>query len=465
MIQFTKTDHFEKQVGNLRAGAAAISEKQPFAPADFSIPAAQSAQTYNDALLRWRDQNFSLWNRLVPTQNDEDMIIAYEGEALRRGNYQAAVSAVSPAFLTGTRRTYESSVYLGGMERAVPSLAAAEREKISRLSRQINEKSLDFLRESHVFEFLAVRGYTNYIDDGMALVHSIDPAVLTPELTPGILEGLIDLRQYGLREENPFERLVDQSCFVISEGIRKVGAGQALTGTGTADLILVFQEGAADIEFNLRLGKALLVWAEVSGNEDWSALGRSIILSCLSLEDSLGMVPSALVMNGEEAGEPAGNSAPRISSARLYRILRAGEYYPRAVGISGGTPGILAWTAAPEIFADQEGGVLDIAVTFPVGEAHHIMIRGVRPFAKIQLYGVDYRTDAQFERYDSSGWVYQAQEQILVLKMKHRTAVEHIRIFYRAERAISSESPPETALNIPVEPQGTPGEASGGNER
>jgi hypothetical protein len=218
---------------------------------------------------------------------------------------------------------------------------------------------------------------------------------------------------------------VDQACLVIPDGIRRVAAAAA----GAADLILVFQGDTADIEFNLRLGKALLVWAEALGNEDWSSLGRSIILSCLSLEDDLGTVPSALIVNeGEAAGE--GGVVPRISSARLYRILQPGEYYPRAAMIVSSINGLWAWTAAPAISAAREDSVLDIAVTFPVGEAHYLMIRGVSPFTAIQIYGTDWRTDPDFERYDSSGWRYEAQDQILVLKMKHRTAVEHIRIFY-----------------------------------
>jgi hypothetical protein len=59
-----------------------------------------------------------------------------------------------------------------------------------------------------------------------------------------------------------------------------------------------------------------------------------------------------------------------------------------------------------------------------------MLIRGLRPFVKIQLYGIDYRTDPQFERYDSSGWSFSSSEQTLLLKLKHRSQVEHIRVFY-----------------------------------
>lgn len=470
----------------LRAGGAsiayrAIPEKRAFSPTDFIIPAARTAQAYNEALIRWRDQNFSLWNRVVPFQNDEDMVIAYEGEAVRRGNYKAALAAVPPAFLGGAQRSYESSVYLGGMDMAARTFAAAEREKISRLSRQINEKSLDFLREANVFEFFAIRGYTNFMDGGSALIHAIDPASLALELTAGILEGVVDLWRRRPRGDNPFERLVDQSCFIISEGIRRCavpqapagssrqGAEQAVPGIPGTDMILVFRDGAADIEFNLRLGKALLAWAEASGQEDWIALGRSLILSCLSLEDSFGMIPAGMHIN--EAGELAEGGLARINSARFYRILQPGEYYPRVADIVPGQNGIWAWTAVSAISATQNDNILDIAVTFPVGEAHHMIIRGIRPFAKLQLYGIDFRTDPQFERYDSSGWVYQPQEQILVLKMKHRTAVEHIRIFTREEQAavpervITPEPPRGTSPGVPAAPPAVPGEASGGEAR
>jgi hypothetical protein len=157
-------------------------------------------------------------------------------------------------------------------------------------------------------------------------------------------------------------------------------------------------------------------------------VGRSIVLSVLSLTGGDGTLPASLAVSGE--GIISENAGPRVTAARLYRILRPGEYYPRAAGIGAGVNGIWAWTAASAVSASQENNVLDISVGFPAGETHYMMIRGVRPFAKIQLYGIDYRTDPQFERYDSSGWVYSAGEQILILKMKHRAVSEHIRIFY-----------------------------------
>jgi hypothetical protein len=408
----------------LKPGGPPISyrvspDKKTFSPEDFIIAQALTKNSYNEAFSRWRDQSFSLWNRIISGQNDEDMVVSYGGEALRRGNYKAAVSAVPQAFLDGPARTFESSVYLGNMTAALESFTTIERERISRLSRLINEKSHDFIREPHVFEYLGFRGYGNFIDDGVELIRSIDPATLALEFTPGIFEGYPEIKQFRPHGDNPFERLIDQACFVVSENIRK---------SADETQVFIFRNGNADIEFNLRLGKALLTWAEDAGNNSWAAVGRSIVLSVLSLSDGSGTGPAGLSLSEDGSiGELQGS---RVSSARLYRILAPGEYSPRAAGIGSAVNGIWTWTAASSVTAAQENNVLDIAVNFPQGETHYMMIRGVRPFTTLQLYNIDYRTDPQFERYDSSGWVYSSQNQILVLKMKHRSQTEHVKIFY-----------------------------------
>jgi hypothetical protein len=417
----------ERRVLLLKAGSAGLTyglvpEQKSFNPQDFIIPEAQTRRGYEEALARWTDQNFSLWNRTVSSRNDEDLVIAFSGEAISRGVYKAAVSAVAPEFLNSGQRSYESSVYLGGLGDAYHSLAVSDREKLSRLSRLINEKSLDFIKEPHVFEYFALRGHGNFIDDGAELIRSIDPKTLPVDLTAGILEGYADWKQYRPYMENPFERLMDQACFVISESLR------IASGPG-GDRVLVFFGTQGDAEFNMRLGRALLNWAEASGGASWAGIARSLILSVLSLGDSSGTVKAGLLISGE--GDITVNSAPsRLTSARLYRILSPGEYFPHALSIGASVNSIWTWTAAPAVSASQENNVLDISVSFPAGETHYMILRGIRAFTKIQLYNMDFRTDPQFERYDSSGWAYAAEEQTLLLKMKHRATVEHVRIFY-----------------------------------
>ena len=402
------------EAGGRPVSYRAIPDGKALSPSDFILPQAENAASYAEALKQWRDDNYSLWSRIVSSDNNEDVIMAMIGEAFSRGNYGAAVAAVPQAFLRSETRSFESSAYLGNLVEANRTLSVIEREKYSRLSRLINEKSYGFLLEPGVFEYLTVRGHNNLINAAFDLVDTIDTSFLALDIIPGIFEGFSAWR--ALRggavtsqgtvtpqgAENPFERIVDEACQIIFQLLRKTDDGSG---------IYVFnEEGEGLVEFNLRLGKALLSYAELVQNVTWEGIGRSLILSALSMEGSMDVKQAA---------------------ARLYRILNPVETLPRAISLSAAANNAWTWTTAVALNATQQNDVLNIAVTFPVGETHYMIIRGIRPFSRIQLYNMDFRTDPQFERYDSSGWSYIQQDQALIVKMKHRETVENIRIIFR----------------------------------
>jgi hypothetical protein len=315
--------------------------------------------------------------------------------------------------------TYESSVYLGNLDQAYRLLNADEREKLSRLTKQINEKSLAFLLEPKVFEYFAIRGNTNLFNSALELVRTIDSSILALDIIPGIFEGYSAWRTFRPETENPFEGLIDNCCQVISDLLRKTSDGGWVfvynedgdnLQTGSSGQ----QAGSSVPEFNLRLGKAILVYAEAAHNNLWAGIGRSLILSAIAT-----------------AGETDESPSTELTNAKLYRILSPLDTYPRAMGTGASSGDIWAWTSAQAVSSSQQGDILDINVTFPAGETHYMIIQGIRSFSRIQLYGMDFRTDPQFERYDSSGWTYSTQEQTLLVKMKHRSSVETIRIIYR----------------------------------
>jgi len=397
------------EAGGRAVSYRAITDNKALSLEDFIIPEAVSSETYSEAIKEWRDRNYSLWNRAVPSGNNEDVVVSLIGEALTRGTYGAAVASVPQAFLRGTARTYESSVYLGALDQAYRLLSTNEREKSSRISGNISEKSLAFLLEPEVFNYFAVRGNQNLINPAADLVRTIDPTILAMDIVPGIFEGYHDWMALRPGTENPFERLVDEALQVIFESLRRNDDGSQ---------VFLSDDGLDDIEFSLRLGKSLLTYAETAGDSTWAGIGRSLVLSAL--------------YNG---------SVLDAYTAKLYRILNPLDTYPRALAIN--TSGIWAWTTAEAISAVQQTDVLDISVSFPAGETHYMIIRGISPFSRIQLYNMDFRTDPQFERYDSSGWSYVSQEQTLLVKMKHRENVEHIRIIFR--EAPRPTPPPEPA--------------------
>jgi hypothetical protein len=409
-----------------------IPERRTVDPGNFILAAARISSEYEEAVTQWRDKSYSAWNRTVGSLDSGrlltgEMANAYMSEALKRGTYRAVSAAVASvySFSPADSLSFEASAYTGRLDAALRSLSSSERERYSRLARLFNERSADFLKEFHVVEFLGERGLNNLLDDAAEMLRSFDPAVMTIEQSAGFLEGKLDWERIRPGRDNPYERFLDQAFYVAGDGLKK----NPFTGA-----VLVFAGKEADTELNLRLGSCL----SRLDDETRQALGRSIVLSVLSLADDTGSAPRIMVQD-DDGGFSEKPGSGRLASARMYRICRtenSGEYYARAQSLSSNetsATGLWAWTAASTVSALQRPGITDIVVTFPAGETHYMMIRGIRPFATLQLYGIDYPTDPQFERYDSSGWAYSSQEQTLLLKMKHRSAVERIRIFYNGE--------------------------------
>jgi len=403
LYQFSRSSE-ARENGNLILSAEnavasyhARPNQRVFNPADYVIAQARNSNSFDDAIGRWREQSFNYWEKNISAGIDENIAIAYLGEALRRGTYRAALTSVSREYPVTARRSYESSVFLGNMTNAFRAFNEAEREKTERITRQINGKSIGFLTEDHVLDYLQVRGLTALTNSALEVLLGSNSMAITLDLCPGLLEAYRDFRRWRLSGLNPVEQFIEQICFLVSENIHF---------DAEKNLAFVVNTGSGDTEFNLRLGMALLDWATSADNENWAALGRSLILSSL--------------IQGDHSG-----------SARLYRLLNPGNYYPRTALLSTG--GHWIWSASPTVSATvREDETLNISVSFPAGETHYVMIRGVRPFNRLQLYDTNWRSDPQFERYDSSGWIYYPQDQTLIVKMRHRTTVEYIRIFYRA---------------------------------
>jgi hypothetical protein len=398
-----------------------VPASEAFAPSRFILAAAQDKRRYDEALNRWRDQSFALWSLAGGGSLDEETALSYLAESVSRGSYQAAAAALSSESPRGTQRGVMSSVYLGHMDQGLRSGIVYERENFSRLSGFIADGSAGFLKEPHVIEFLAVRGHSALIESGAALLDTLNSADPNLNLIPGILEGYGDWLFYRPDADNPFERLAEQACFSLVERIVLCYQGER---------ILVFDGEMADLEFNVRLGAGLIAYGEHTGQEVWTEIGRSLVLSALAFVGETGTAPLTLRLASN--GEIEADAGATLSSARIYRLLRVGDYSARAVGLHGAVNGVWALTAASGVSAnfDQENTMLDIAAVFPRGETHYMFIRGIRPFTQIRLYGIPFRTDPRFESYDSSGWAYSPSEQTLMVKMKHQLPTEHIQIYY-----------------------------------
>jgi hypothetical protein len=365
--------------------------QKEFDPADYIIT---QAQNYESILENWREASFVHWNQNAAFLQNEDDIIAYCVEALQRGVYTAAVGAIPGGFVNSPGQSYRSSVFLGGMSGAYRSFTASENEKTTLINRLTRERSLDLLKEEHILDFLFSRGAAAIAEEVIDIIQHAEAEMIVLDYCPGLLEAHSDFRRWRPGVNNPVEHLTNQALLVVSE---------ALSYDSDNDLVFAHGSESGSLEYGVRLGRALIDWAQ--RDTEWAAIGRSLVLS-------------SLTSGGYGAG-------------MLYNMLDRTDYHPRAVLLSDNA--FWTWTASSSVTASYIEGNLNIAFSFPVNSSHYVILRGIRPFIKIQIYGMDWRTDSQFERYDSSGWIYYPQEQILLLKVRHRTQVENVRVFYRIE--------------------------------
>jgi hypothetical protein len=398
-----------------------LPDKQELNPDDFIISQAESSQAFSEALSVWTSRNFQLWNQNVKNFADEDTLIAWCAEVARRGNFGSTVTAAQPSLRSGLQRTLESAVYQvdrrsGLWGRAVRTIGATESGKLDRITKMIAAKNAGVFAEENLIEFLTIFGSDQLIENVLSLARDMDISMIKPEIIPGILEGFIDADKWRPQEDNPFGALAEQAC--------RLAAGWLI---GNGEQVFVFFENQANIAYNLRLGMAIQRWGEKSGKNNWAGLGRSLVLSVISLDDEGGFVPVSLAGSGKGDFSP---SAEKQSAAALYRRIGGNEYLPHTVAT--GTSGIWAWTAAPSVNVTQDNRQMDISVTFRAGETHYIMLRNIRPFALMRINETNWRSASDFETYDSSGWYYYESERALVLKLRHRTNTENVRIIFTA---------------------------------
>jgi len=368
-----------------------------FDPADYIIA---QVGNYDNILRNWQTENYNRWNQNAASLQYEDDIIAYSVQSLLRNNYTNALASISEDFRNSSRQTYRSSVFVGGAANAYNSLSSYENEKNTLITRLVGEKSLDLLKEEHILDHLFTRNNLVLANEVINIINNAAPDKLVSDHCPGLLEVYYDLKRWRTDPTNPIEHLTAQMLSLISDNLNRDTEKGAVYASS---------KESNNSEYSMRLGKALVYWADSTQNTEWSGIGRSLILSA--------------VANG--------------NAGRLHNILNPAEYYPRASLLTN--EGIWAWTVSPTIRAYYTDGNLNISVAFPANMAHYMIVRGVRPFLRVQIHGMDWRTDSQFERYDSSGWMYFPEDQTLIVKIRHRSTTENVRIIYRITEPVAEE--------------------------
>lgn len=394
-----------------------------------------SENLYNTNIDKFAATTLSALRNSLNSSYTEDDIAAFIAEMARNGMYNNGISSVPQAFISGTTRTYKTNTFLNNLVRTNESMILQEREDLSRISRLVSEKNPSVFEFPALIPFLWDRTSTPLLNDILTFIPSLNMESVTPLQAAGILAAGMDYDTYLKAEKNPF-LILEESCLrIIRESLNDLGENIFVSTDGKNIGILE----------NIKTGKILIKYGKTYNKPEWANAGRIIISSVLSFMNDKGNFPETASFtfsaDGTKKTGIVQDTSKILKASTVYPILVENPYYPREVSLSNELGrGVWAWTSVIEIKGLKVSeNQIDISVRFPVGESHYLVIRGIKPFTRIQLYGMDYRTDNRFETYNSSGYVYNSSTQTLYLKIRHKSETETVRLFYETEQPETSQ--------------------------
>jgi len=420
--------------GSLRPFAAVREvEGKPAAPAQFIAQAPMDPAAWSKELAEWQDKAWAAlsgpsfdaatasWSPLpgAPKAFDEDSFIAYMSEAMRRDRREAAASLVSVVRSTrADALSWRSAPFAGKTAGSMAAFEESTVAEVKAIERLVQAKSPSLFYKKGVVPLLFDRAPYSLAQEAVSLARALDFSKADAQQSIALIEAYLDARGYMSEEENPFSKAADLVDKAIAPSIRKADGGFFLQTSA---------DGRCDALVGLYAGKALIRLAEAVGRPIYAGIGQSLVVSILRLASGDGSIPASVsIVSGALQ-----RSEERLPAATAYPIVAESPYLPRAISFFKQLgPGAWAWTCASgaRVTASPEKTV--ITVDYPVGSSHYLTLYGVKPFVKIQLYGLDYNMDASFENYNASGYFYKKAAGAMYLKMRHKAPGEDVRLFY-----------------------------------
>ena len=358
----------------------------------------------------------------VETNITEQIAVSYVAAQAETGNYTRAIENVPDSVKKSRLRTYLSAPYFNTLEDMNSSLEKVMKDYESRISDSAVRQTFDLFTVHKIADFIYLHSGQNTVIRLLNNAATADIDSLSIGQISGILQVYADLLNlepsYAIVLEPVLEGCVER----ITEACKYEGS--ILTISENDTFLSVIQA--------VETGIALLRYGQISQNETLISAGYALINSYLTESSSFDL----------------------RTLANLYPVLAYDNtFYPHLEKIRDeGGEKVWAWTCAKGIALDKDSVQATFTVDFPEGDTHYIIIKGVDPFNSIYIYDMAFRTDPRFETYNSSGYVYKKSTNTLLLKSRHKTEFETVRLVYRQISApVTAPAPVAEPAPAPVE--------------
>ena len=413
------------------------------------IPIA-SDEEYGKTKQLFREKALDYFSSVISSRNyNEKLLTAYIAEKAFKGEYSKALVSAPASLLPKEKRTYISTTFYGNLVQNDKSLAAYQRKLLSGIESSIARTEISVFDSESVIPFLINNSRANLIPALEKIASNAKQEDLNSCYAAGLLEAAMDYAFYFPNKQNLFMENSEKCETVLKDSLISIDAG----------LYISSDKKTIDTEKTLRAASILIRYGSSYPDKGtWKAVGQALYSSIFSLGGNSSSLPASFDIQGDKSKKLGlmANDALILHAEKLYAAaIKDNPYYPHEESLAlKAEPGIWAWTSARDInVLKNDAKVFSFRVSAKTGDTHYMIIRGIRPFYRIQIHEIDFRTDPRFEIYNSSGYVYDERTRTLLLKMKHKKDDEDIVLFLGR--------PPEPVPVVPVVPAGQDGAEAG----
>lgn len=372
------------------------------------------------------------------TNITEQEAVSYVAVRAARGRYSEAIEAIPQSFKRSTSRTYLSAPYFNNLARLNESLVRQQQSFSDMISLSLENGGLDIFTVKNLSDYMNIHPGSNSVRQLLSNTASRDLDGITVLQAAGIVsvyselsEKVPELAEILYPAVQACLSKIEESCNLDNENITIVENGTFLSVINA-----------------VQVGDAVLRYGRLTENSEYISSGRLIINSYLKESESFDS---------------------RLLSEIYPIVIHNNTYYPHYVLMGFDSRGaVWAWTCAENMTYQNNGsGEAVISISFPLGYTHYVIINGIEAFRSIYIYDMAFRTDPRFETYNSSGYVHQRDNATLLLKSRHRSANEIIRLVYTEPQTESESGQNESESSGGEENQsadGTGTTASSGTE-
>ncbi|MDR2897192.1 MAG: hypothetical protein LBU99_00135, partial [Spirochaetaceae bacterium] len=374
--RFTLTDAHASAVYELYIP----SERFSLARID-SLPKAQES-AFTAGISAFRQNALAVFKQTMNVSVTENTVIAYVAELGLQGSYQAALTAVPTSFRTGETRTWYSSPYFNSLARLSGGLIDADTRRLSGISAGVAENSLSVFEYDKTASFLIGQGREDLLRQLLEIPTVSDAVQPTAVQAGGIMRMYAELSVLRPGYAQILEPILPQCEEILTD---------AFVFTNDK-LYLCWEEGEIFTIPCLRIAQGLISYGKARENLRWSQAGYLLVNSLFDASTGTFLFEEYLLE--EDTGSITGNH--EISPAVLYPLLvQDNTWYPHELLLPASQERpFRIWTAAQQVSYERDNrGTVTLSITFPQNESHYMIVSNVEPFPRIQIYGVDFRTD------------------------------------------------------------------------